>query len=1139
MNSDFVESGSFARRFLQKRSPRLILLGFLLFGLAILTMSKAPALLFHDASGAPPQAATQQPALSEQAATTVRDSLKENAETIRWIENKGQLPAQVLYSYTIPGSQVFVERDRLRFEFIHQLTDRRVKDDLANPNAATAAAQSDSQTVSHSFVVYFDGANPNPAIEPGGTFDTIYNYFNGSDPAKWASNVRAYKELTLRDLYPGISLRLYSQANRQLEYDWIIEPGADYRLVNLRFEGADDVTVAADGSLDIALRFGAVHFNIPESYQVTPKGKQAVAFAFDKTADEQITFRTTARLDPQYALVIDPTLQWGTWFDQNSTSFDQYLFATAVDTSTGYIYCAGVVNVGSSGYLPGGGYDTGYNGSTDAIVYVLSSDGKTLQYATYYGTDGADYAYGLSLSDTRVFLAGRSNSSSLPMTTGGGSGDNNVAASFDNSLGDGYDGFVAVFPKALNYLTYATYLGASISGGADSNDSMYSIRALSDTSFVVSGIVNGDLSTTTPNYIVNAADVTRTGQEGYIAKFGTLNTLTFGTYVGGDGTDQVNDIQIMSNGRVAFAGTTSSSAGWPAQVNPQGADGTGTDGFVGTIPSGGSSFQYLDRIGGSGTDRFNGLTLDGDTLYWTGSSASTDFPGVTGNFQTASSNETSTPPGGSEAFTTMIVAKVTVPGTDTPSGYEATYFGRNPSDPPLSQGGTVGVVIRTYKPACSNTTYLMIFGARIGDIGASRVTNINNEPFYNPTWQGGAADRPDMLIVVFDTDLSTFYYSTLVGGTFQDYFGDTGAARGSNHLTVNGDRFTLGTTTHSATHVPQIVGDSTGSTAPGSVFDPTRNPTASTSNDVHIIYTVSFVSDDYGDAPLSYGTATASHRLSCIKPPFSSDTLRLGPAVDAEGSGNPSNASGATVDDTTATDDEDSLIPNTGLDTSDTSWNSGSISVWNNTGSDATLYGWIDFNMNGDFDPGERASKTIPSSGSVQTTSLDWTGLSGLVAGNSYLRLRLTTGSITMLTTPRRTPGYAAPLTDDPLATGKAPNGEIEDYPITIYDVPTSVELANFKAVFKSARAELMWRTAQETDMVGFYVWRRRGKGEWEKMTTDLIAAKNPGTLIGAKYKYKDKNLKPGKKYRYKLELVHTQGKSSWSDIVRLRVPKP
>lgn len=1135
MKIQFLLSHDRSFRLGQKLIGGLALIGLYLLMPHYPNVLTSQAILSRDAMAGPHGAVGLEVPVSSQATIAASEALKANAETIQWIENKGQLPAGVLYSYSIPGSRVYVERDRLRFEFLYQSAEPRVRDDLADSTAARLQPDRNSNMASHSFVVYFDGANANPTIEPGDTFETTYNYFRGADPNTWARQVHAYKELLIKNLYPGISLRLYSQANRQLEYDWLLEPGADYRRVNLRIEGADDVAVAADGSLGIALRFGSVQFKIPESHQVTPAGPEPIAFTFARTADNHITFETSARIDPQYPLVIDPTLGWGTWFDGNSATFDGYLSATAVDSSTGYIYCAGYVNESVDTYISGvstPGYDPHYGESLDAIIYVFSADGKTLKYATYYAAEPGsgtrdEHAYGLSLSTNRVFVAGEgyADGTGLPM----------AGSSFDGTFNGGQDGYVAVFSKDLSSLIYATYLGSA------GTDSMYSVRALSDDSFVVSGIVGNALSTTTPNYLLNSAESTRSGIEGYIAKFGTLNTLTYGTYVGGTGTDTPNDIQIMSDGRVAFVGTTSSSSGWPSLVNSIGSTGTGTDGFIGTIPTGGSSFQYLDLIGGSGADRFNGMTLDGNILYWTGSTQSSSFPGVSGKYDTTYSGETGTPAGSSVAWGDMIIGKITVPASGTPSGYAATYFGATTA---VSGGGTVGVVIGLQKPTCSNATYLMVFGSRMG--ANIPVKNINDEPFYEASWQGGGSNIPDMLIAVFSTDLTSLYFSTLAGGNQSDYFGQTGDPRGSGNLTVSGDKFILGTTSHSpgttgltGTFKPRLIGDSAGSQAAGSVFDPVRSnpPGGSTTIDAHLIFTVSFESDDYGDAPSSYGTGTAAHRLSCIETETAT-TLHLGSLLDAEGAGNPSNVSGALLDDSTGSADEDGVILPLGLDIYDSSYRTGTITVLNNTGQTATLYGWIDFNIDGKFDLSERQSTTIASGASLQTTALTWSGLSGLVAGQTYARFRLTTGSIAMLETPVRVHGLAAPLADDTLATGPATNGEIEDYTITIEDTPSALNLTTFKAVLQPARIKLSWRTGQELDLVGFNVWRQKGTGEWKKVTQDLIGAKNPGLAVGAKYNFKDKQIKAGKRYHYKLELVGTNGKSSWSDPIKVRVPK-
>jgi hypothetical protein len=210
--------------------------------------------------------------------------------------------------------------------------------------------------------------------------------------------------------------------------------------------------------------------------------------------------------------------------------------------------------------------------------------------------------------------------------------------------------------------------------------------------------------------------------------------------------------------------------------------------------------------------------------------------------------------------------------------------------------------------------------------------------------------------------------------------------------------------TGTGAHVPQLVGDANGNQAAGSVFDPTRSTVPDATNDAHIIFDLTFVSSDYGDAASSYGTATASHQVSCITV-NSASTLKLGSLLDTEGAGNPSNASGALVDDQTAKADEEGVVLSSGLDIFDTSYSTGKITVLNNTGKTATLWGWIDFNLNGTFEVPERQSKLIPSSASPQATNLTWSGLSGLVGGQSYARFRLTTGSITMLDTPGRGPG--------------------------------------------------------------------------------------------------------------------------------------
>src|SRR5258708_10348086 len=59
------------------------------------------------------------------------------------------------------------------------------------------------------------------------------NYFIGNDPAKWRTNVPTYAKVKYQDVYPGIDLVYYGN-QQQLEYDFVVAPGADPKAISLR-----------------------------------------------------------------------------------------------------------------------------------------------------------------------------------------------------------------------------------------------------------------------------------------------------------------------------------------------------------------------------------------------------------------------------------------------------------------------------------------------------------------------------------------------------------------------------------------------------------------------------------------------------------------------------------------------------------------------------------------------------------------------------------------------------------------------------------------------------------------------------------------------------------------------------------------
>ncbi|MEM6351792.1 MAG: GEVED domain-containing protein [Cyanobacteria bacterium P01_D01_bin.14] len=180
---------------------------------------------------------------------------------------------------------------------------------------------------------------------------------------------------------------------------------------------------------------------------------------------------------------------------------------------------------------------------------------------------------------------------------------------------------------------------------------------------------------------------------------------------------------------------------------------------------------------------------------------------------------------------------------------------------------------------------------------------------------------------------------------------------------------------------------------------------------------------DYGDAPdpsagtgvVDYSTLEANNGASHA---IGSAALYLGTSVSAdtdgfvEGVDNNGNA----------TDDNDDAFssltdaPQTGV------YQLNNIPVQNSTSENATLHAWIDFDRNGRFEADEHQSATVAPG--AMTASLSWNIPPGTLAGETYVRFRLTTTSLRDL--------IASTSDQDERSVGRANDGEVEDYLLTV-----------------------------------------------------------------------------------------------------------
>jgi hypothetical protein len=79
------------------------------------------------------------------------------------------------------------------------------------------------------------GANTNARVVGLSELPGKSNHFIGNDPRKWRTNVPNYGKVKYEGVYPGIDLVYYGN-QRQLEYDFVVAPGADPRAIALQIE---------------------------------------------------------------------------------------------------------------------------------------------------------------------------------------------------------------------------------------------------------------------------------------------------------------------------------------------------------------------------------------------------------------------------------------------------------------------------------------------------------------------------------------------------------------------------------------------------------------------------------------------------------------------------------------------------------------------------------------------------------------------------------------------------------------------------------------------------------------------------------------------------------------------------------------
>jgi hypothetical protein len=587
------------------------------------------------------------------------------------------------------------------------------------------------------------GANPAaPAagLEP---LVTRVNYFLGSDPSGWHTNVPTFGRVRYAGVYAGIDVSYYATQG-QLEYDFTVAPGADPAQIRLAFSGADGAALDAAGDLVLQAGGTQVVQHAPSAYQDVGGIRQPVASRFAlgpelKTQDSKLITFELGPYDHSRPLVVDPViagppavLAYSTYL--GGPSSDQG-YALAVDAA-GSVYLTGQAGSGFPEVDP----LQPYGGYGDAYVAKLSPDGSQLVYATYVGGSYEEVGYGIAVDPAgSAYITGFTESGNFPTTPGAFQTLNGHGT----CSGDSYcaDAFVTKLAPDGSALAYSTYLGVGSIEGADA------IAVDAQGNAYVKGITNA------PNfYVVNAVQPKYGGDGGcydpsyhkcfdaFVTKFNPSGTgLVYSTYLGGSldegfSAGQSGSIAVDAAGQAYVTGYTTS-ANFPTYHPFQGQRKGAEDVYVTKLSADGSSLAYSTYLGGTVGEEGDAIKADAaGSAYVAGITYSKDFPVRPDSFQTTLKGDSDAfltkfaPDGSSLAYSTYLGGTL----TDSAYGLAVDQAGsayvvgttRSPDFPvfhgfqPTFGGGTYDAFLAAFAPSGKALAFSSFLGGGDWDLGS-------------------------------------------------------------------------------------------------------------------------------------------------------------------------------------------------------------------------------------------------------------------------------------------------------------------------------------------------------------------------------------------------------------------------------------
>jgi hypothetical protein len=601
---------------------------------------------------------------------------------------------------------------------LHKASARNAR--LSAEPEGTTSLQGVEQTPSTVLRMQLVEANASAQISGLGELPGKSNYFIGNDPNKWRTNVSNYTKVEYRDVYPGVNL-LYYGNQRQLEHDFVVAPGADYKAITLAFEGTRGISLNSDGDLVMDTDEGEVQLKHPRVYQKLNSEEQEVAARYVLKGEGCVGFEV-AEYDHRQSLVIDPVLSYSTYLGGSGSDT---AYGIAVDSS-GNAYVTG--NTYSTDFPTSNPLHAAFNGgTTDAFVSKLNADSSALLYSTYLGGSGVETGQGIAVdSSGNAYVTGFTNSTNFPTA-------NPIQATYG---GGHLDAFVVKINPTGSALVYSTYLGGSGAG----DDYGYGIAVDSSGNAYITGYTQStDFPTANAIYSNYSGS---TDGDAFVSKINAAGSaLVYSTYLGGSGRGtQGRGIAVDSSGNAYVTGHTSATNFPTANALYATFSGGNYDAFVTKLNAAGSALVYSTYLGGSAIVARGGDGGTAGNSIAVDSSGDAYVSGITGvsNFPTANALYPTYGGGASDGF----VAKLNAAGSAL---VYSTYLGGS------GEASCDGIAVDS-----SGNAYVA---------GFTRSTDF---PTANALYATSGGGYSDAFVTKFNATGSALLFSTYLGGSSVD-----------------------------------------------------------------------------------------------------------------------------------------------------------------------------------------------------------------------------------------------------------------------------------------------------------------------------------------------------------------------------------